>query len=82
MSVLNTENKLLRKSLRDLNAYLTKFLETLKENKLKKMHSLGYKYGSHGRLRKSRDEKIKFKMLEADNYERMIKNMSEEYERV
>jgi len=78
---LNAENQVLRKSLKNLNLYLTKFLETLKKNKLKKMHSLSYKYGSNGKLKKSRDEKIKISNLEADNYQKMLSNMTADYDR-
>lgn len=80
--LLNKENKVLRTSLRDVNDYLTKFLEMLKDNKLRKMHSMGYKYGSHGKLKKTKDELVKYRDQEAVNYSKMLKNMEEEHTRV
>ena len=53
----------------------------LKENKLKKFSSMGYKYGQHGRLKKTKDQKIQGYSYEEANYEKIIQNMSEDYQK-
>lgn len=43
---------------------------------------MSYKYGQNGKMKKSRDEKLKNKRLEANNYSKMLKNLKEEHEKV
>jgi len=43
---------------------------------------MSYKYGQNGILKKSKDEKLKYKNLEANNYRKMMKNLKEEHEKV
>lgn len=79
---LDSENKLLRKSLLQMNEYLNKFLIVVKEQKLRKTGSMSYKYGSDGRLKQSREQKIICKDLEQDNYKKMISNLHNEHSRL
>ena len=79
---LDQENKVLRKSLKRMNDYLTKFLKMVKEQKLKKAGSISYKYGSDGRLKQTTEQKIICKTLEQDNYKKMIGNLKDEHSRM
>ena len=72
---LNQENKLLRSSLRIMNTYLSEFLEMLKDNRLKKVSSMGYKYGQNGRLKKTEDQQIKNLSFEETNYTKMLQKL-------
>ena len=44
----------MRKNLRELNDFLTRFVDHVKEVKMKKLHGMGYKYGNTGKLKKDR----------------------------
>lgn len=43
--VLAKENVMIRKSLKEMNEFLSQFIESIKESKLKKLSGMGYKYG-------------------------------------
>lgn len=45
------------------------------------MHSMSYKYGSQGRLKKDVQEQTRLKNLEETNYQKMLANLSEEHTR-
>lgn len=64
-----------------MNTYLSEFLEMLKDNRLKKVSSMGYKYGQNGRLKKTEDEQIKNLSFEETNYTKMLQNLSEDYQK-
>ena len=40
---------------------------------------MGYKYGDNGKLKKTREEKIRRLTAESQNYKNMIANLSEEH---
>lgn len=80
--LLFKENEVLREALRTTNTYITEFLDVLKENKLKKVSSMGYKYGTNGKLKQTKEEKLKHYSLEEENYGKLLGNMSAEYSKV
>jgi esterase/lipase len=73
------ENSTIRKGLKEMNEYLSKFIDYIKDQKLIKTHSMGYKYGNNGKLKKSKEEKIEKLTAESDNYQRMIENLTDEH---
>ncbi|CAI2360898.1 unnamed protein product [Moneuplotes crassus] len=79
LKLLNKENKVLRTNVKKLNEYLSSFLTHVKEFKQKTHSSMSYKYGSHGKLKKNRDEKLKAQDQETQNYSKMLKNLREEH---
>lgn len=62
-----------------MNDFLSKFIEHVREVKLKKISGMGYKYGNFGKLRKNKEEKVRVLEAEEQNYEHMIANMTEEH---
>lgn len=75
------ENGIIRKGLREMNDFLSDFIDHLKEQKLKKIHSMGYKYGNHGKLKKTKEDKLEILTAEFKNYENMLANLTEEREK-
>ena len=43
---------------------------------------MSYKYGNHGKLKKSKDEKLRFQEQEGQNYTKMLKNLREEHQKI
>lgn len=62
-----------------MNDFLSTFIDHIRDLKLKKLHSMGYKYGNHGKLKKNREQKLQILEKEAKNYEVMLTNLTEEH---
>ena len=62
--------------MKQINQHLTQFLQVIKNHRLRKL-------GSHSNytVKHSKEEKIKLKSSEEQNYEKMLANMQEEYEK-
>ena len=73
------ENKIMRKGLKEMNDFLSEFIDHLKELKLVNLYSMSYKYGNNGKLKKTRDEKLKKLNAESKNYESMLTNLLKEH---
>jgi len=76
---LMKENGIIRRGLREMNQFLSKFIEYVKDLKLKKLHGMEYKYGKSGKLKKNTHDKMKQLEAEAVNYDHMLGNMAEEH---
>ncbi|CAI2362053.1 unnamed protein product [Moneuplotes crassus] len=81
LRLLNRENKILHNNVKKVNEYLSTFLVHVKEYKEKTHSSMSFKYGSQGKLKKTRDQKLKFQDQENHNYSKMLKNLSEEHQK-
>ncbi|CAI2363241.1 unnamed protein product [Moneuplotes crassus] len=79
--LLLQENKLMREGLKEMNEFLSDFIEHIKEKKLASISSIGYKYGDNGKLKRTREEKIRRLTAESQNYKNMIANLSEEHQK-
>ncbi|CAI2363159.1 unnamed protein product [Moneuplotes crassus] len=77
--LLVQENKIMRRGLKEMNGFLSDLIDHLKEKKLASLNSLDYKYGNNGKLKKTREEKIRKLTAESQNYQNMIANLSEEH---
>lgn len=77
--ILIQENSTIRKGLKEMNEYLSQFIDHIKDQKLVKIHSMGYKYGNNGKLKQNRDQKIEKLAAESENYKRMIANLTDEH---
>jgi len=76
---LMSENTIIRKGLREMNDFLSEFIDHLKEKKMVTMSSIGYKYGNNGKLKKTKEQKLKRLNAESRNYEVMLSNLLEEH---
>lgn len=73
------ENAVFRKGLRELNDFLSQFIDFIKESKLKRMYGMSYKYGKNGKYKKNEEEKAHIRQAEVKNYEHMLGNLNEEF---
>lgn len=77
--LLIQENSTIRKGLKEMNEYLSQFIDHVKDQKLIKIHSMGYKYGNNGKLKQNREQKLEKLAAESENYKRMIRNLTDEH---
>jgi hypothetical protein len=73
------ENAIFRKGLRELNDFLSQFIDFIKESKLKRMYGMSYKYGKNGKYKQNEEEKAHIRQAEIKNYEHMLSNLNEEF---
>lgn len=75
------ESKILRKGLKEMNDFLSECIDHLKKKKLVSLNTMSYKYGNNGKLKKTKNQKMKKLNAESGNYRNMLSNLLEEHQK-